>query len=328
LPFQSQHGVSTFILAFHVLPVIILVGAFSAVLWHWGILGVVVKSGGAVLRRCLGVPEAVSVVAFSNSFLSMVEAPLLIKPYLLSLSNSELFAIMVVGMATVAGGSAVVIQSILVDAPNTFAHVMVASLMNVPGALVVAGCLIPETSVRQAQLPRVQISSSFNSTMDALITGAMEGVRILVSVVAILIVFIAIVALINSGLALLSDKLSLQALLGYLFVPIVWLLGIPEPDLLHAGYVLGTKVVLNELVAYSSMADMLSQFSPYTVFVMTFALCGFGNIGSLAILTGGLTAMVPERRQDVASMGGLALFGAFLTNCITASIVALLYPIL
>ena len=324
-PFEVISGKSTFIFAFQVLPVIMVIGALSAMFWHWRILGGIVKAGAWLAQKTLGVSSPVGFAAVANAFLGMIESPLLIKPYLSRISPAELFTVMAVGMSTIAGGTAVIISAILGADASAFANVVTATLMNVPGAIVLSLILFPMACEQVAPEQAVTISSPYRSTMDALVTGTADGVKIFVNVVSLLIVFITLVALINGLLGILPGDWTLAKILGYLLAPVAWLMGIPAGEALAAASILGTKVAVNELVAYTALADSFGDFSERTHFVLTFALCGFGNFGSLAIMIGGINAMAPDRRDEIIRYGLWALLVAFLTNCMTAAIASMLF---
>lgn len=325
LPFEIIPGSSTFIFAFQVLPVIMVIGALSAVLWHWKILGRVVSAGAWLARKTLGVSGPVGFAAVANAFLGMIEAPLLIKPYLSRISSTELFAIMAVGMSTIAGGTAVIINAILGTDSAAFANVVTATLMNVPASLALAMMIFPAVGDKSSQTDTVSIASPYRSTMDALVTGTADGVKIFVNVVSLLIVFITLVALIDGALGLLPGDLTLAKIMGYLLAPVAWLMGIPIAETLDAASILGLKVAVNELVAYAALAESHGELSARSYFILTFAICGFGNFGSLAIMIGGISAMAPERRDEIIRYGLWALVVAFMTNCLTAAIASLLY---
>lgn len=324
IPFEVIPGTSTFIFVFQVLPVIMIVGALSALLWHWRILGAVVSAGAWIVRKLLGVSGPVGFASVANAFLGMIEAPLLIKPYLAKMSSQELFMVMSVGMSTIAGGTAIIISSIVSADTQAFGNVVTATLMNVPGALAFSMILFPPNksgvSVSEAS---VSIKSPYRSSMDALVTGTADGVKIFVNVVSLLVVFIALVAMVDGMLALLHPELSLAALMGYALMPVTWLLGISPDETHRAAEILGYKVAVNELVAYTYLAESFGTLSAHTHVVLTFALCGFGNFGSLAIMLGGISAMAPDRRDEIISFGGWAFLVAFLTNCVTAAIASI-----
>lgn len=323
LPFDVVPGSSTFIFAFQVLPVIMIIGALSALLWHWRVLGLVVSVGAWFARKTLGVSGPVGFASVANAFLGMIEAPLLIKPYLSRMASHELFMVMAVGMSTIAGGTAVIISSIVSVDPLAFGNVVTATLMNVPGAIAFSLILFPPPASSEVAHAPVSIQSPYRSSMDALVTGTADGVKIFVNVVSLLIVFIALVALLDNFLGWVHPTISITKGFGYLLSPVTWLLGIDAGEAFRSAEILGTKVAVNELVAYTFLADNFGTLSAHTHLVLTFALCGFGNFGSLAIMIGGFSAMAPERRDEIISFGLWALLVAFLTNCTTAAIASI-----
>ena len=324
LPFDVLPGSSSFVFAFQILPVILVVGALSALLLHWRVLGPVVSAGAWVLRKTIGVSAPVGFAAVANAFLGMIEAPLLIKPFLGRLTRNELFMVMVGGMSTIAGGTAVIISGIVAEDPRMFGNVITATLMNVPGAIAIAMILLPPDAGAIGVESGVRIDSPHRSSMAALVTGTADGVKIFINVVSLLVVFIAIVTMIDALLGLIHDELSLTRILGVALAPVTWLMGIGAGEAVAAAEILGAKVAVNELVAYTDLAGSLGTLSPHTHFVLTFALCGFGNFGSLAIMIGGLSAMAPERRDEIIALGLWALLAAFLTNCMTAGIASVI----
>ncbi len=324
LPFEVVPGSSTFIFAFQVLPVIMIIGALSALLWHWRILGLVVSAGAWFARKTLGVSGPVGFASVANAFLGMIEAPLLIKPYLSKMASHELFMVMAVGMSTIAGGTAVIISSIVSSDPLAFGNVVTATLMNVPGAIAFALIVFPPPKESEVSTSTVSIKSPYRSSMDALVTGTADGVKIFVNVVSLLIVFIALVASMDGILGWIHPSFSLATVFGYLLSPITWLMGIESTEAFAAAEILGAKVAVNELVAYTYLAESYGTLSAHAHLVLTFALCGFGNFGSLAIMIGGVSAMAPERRDEIITFGLWALFVAFLTNCTTAAIASII----
>ena len=324
LPFEVLSGASSFVFAFQILPVIMVVGALSALLLHWRVLGPVVSAGAWILRKTIGVSGPVGFAAVANAFLGMIEAPLLIKPYLARLTPNELFTVMVVGMSTVAGGTAVIISGIVAEDPRMFGNVITATLMNVLGAIAIASMLFPSEAGTAAASPGLRIDSPHRSSMAALVTGTADGVKIFINVISLLVVFIALVSIIDALLGLIHDGLSLTRILGVILAPVTWLLGIGASEAVAAAEILGTKVAVNEIVAYAKLAGSLGTLSAHTHFVLTFALCGFGNFGSVAIMIGGLSAMAPERREEILGFGLWALLAAFLTNCMTAAIASII----
>lgn len=321
--FGSGRGL---VFAFHVLPTIIFFSALASVLYYFGILQRVVWAFAWLTRRFMRVSGPESLATAAEVFLGQTEAPLMIKPYIPRLSRAELFVIMTGGMATIAGSVMVAYIQILGGsdpaAQKSAARALLcASFMAAPAALVVARILVPqnEPADSQVDVPRDRLGENF---LDALANGATEGLRLALNVGAMLIVFIAFAALVNGTLALLHPALSLQAMLGWLFAPLAWLIGVPFPEILPVGQLLGQKLVLNEFVAYLDLAQMkdASTLSPRSTFLATFALCGFANFSSIGIQLGGIGGISPEQRPRIAALGFRALLGGTLATLLTASL--------
>ena len=328
LPFEVSDPSKTFVLAFQALPLVIVVSALSALLFYWRVLPWVVTQLARLLTRSMGIGGALGLGAAANIFVGMIEAPLFIRPYLARLSRSELFALMTTGMATIAGTMMVLYASILSEVrEDALGQILSASVISIPAALVIALVLVPgngEQSVAAAEL-----ESEATSAMDAITRGTLQGVTLVINIVAMLIVFVALVALLNLLLGLLPEfagkPLSLQRLLGVLFAPLVWLMGIPLSEALTAGSLMGGKTILNEFLAYMELAALPAQaLSERSEIMMIYALCGFANFGSLGILIGGLTTMAPERRAEIVDLGLRSIVGGTLATCCTGSVVALI----
>jgi CNT family concentrative nucleoside transporter len=333
-PFEVVRPETSFILAFHALPLILLISALSRLLYHWGVLQVVVRGAGWVLQRSLGVSGPVGTSAAANIFVGMVEAPLLVRPYLANMSRGGLFATMTVGMAGVAGTVlalyATVIGSVV---PGAAGHLIVASVISVPAGLMLSELMVPdhlgETPVGQDT--DIVIENPPRSSMDAVAQGTREGIDLLVNVTAMLIVVVALVALANQMLgfftAPLGIKLTFEQILGWLFAPLAWLIGIPWAECTAAGALLGVKTVLNEFVAYLQLAAAEpGALSERSRLILTYALCGFANFGSLGIMIGGMAAMVPARRAEIASLGAKTLISGTLATLMTAAVVGAMTP--
>jgi len=320
---------STFVLAFRALPLVIVVSALSALLFYWRILPWVVHQFARLLTRTMGISGALGLGAAANIFVGMIEAPLLIRPYLKALSRAELFALMSTGMATIAGTMMVLYASILSSVnPDALGHILSASVISIPAALVVALVLVPGSG-RAGQEPPARLESEASSAMDALTRGALNGVTLLINIVAMLIVFVALVALVNLLLALLpsvgGEALSLQRLLGAAFAPLVWLMGIPLQEALTAGSLMGIKTILNEFLAYLDLSALsTAELGPRSQLIMLYALCGFANFGSLGIMLGGLGSMVPERRAEIAALGLKSIVAGTLATMLTGAWVGVL----
>ena len=328
LPYAELTLGASFVLAFQALPIVLVMSALSALLFHWRILPWLVRRMSWLLERTLGVGGAVGISTAANVFVGMVEAPLLVKPYLSRVSRGEMFIILSAGMAGVAGTVMGLYAGIVGPrVPDALGHILAASFISAPAAIVFSVVMVPPTGSptgSDLSLPRMD-----GSSMDAITRGTAEGMQLLLNIVAILIVLIALVALVNQGLAWLphdSNPWSLQRLLGILMAPLAWMAGIPWNEAPTAGALLGTKTILNELIAYLDMAALPSDaLAPRSRLIMTYALCGFANMGSLGILIGGLTTMVPERRQDILELGPRTLVAGTLATLSCGCLVGVLY---
>ena len=315
--------------AFGVLPYIIVMACVSAILWYWGVLPFIVNLISKACQRLFNIGGPVGLGAAANIFVGQVEAPLLIRPYVSKLSNKELLILMTAGMATVAGSVMVALISILDNAfadENLIQHFITASVLSVPAAIMYANIMIPSNSItdfNENKIPRV-----YKSTMDAVTRGSSDGANIAVSVGTILIAVIALVYIVNSFLGLVANQfgfdLSIEIILGYIFAPIAWLMGIPWNEAIIAGELLGIKTTLNEFVAYPGLASLDSgELSDRSKLITFYSLCGFANFSSVGILISGITAMAPERKDDLINVSFKALVGATLASCMTGLIVGL-----
>ena len=315
-PFQVSDVNSNFVLAFRALPIVLVMSALSALLFYWRVVPAIVRALSFVLERAMRVGGVVGLSTAANVFVGMVEAPLLVRPYLARLSRGELFAIMAGGMASIAGTVLFLYGSILGRVmPDAVAHLLIASILSAPAALVVAFLMIPPGVTAGETLA---LKSDAAGSMDALTRGTLEGAQLLLNIVAMLVVFVALVALVN----LIIAPYTLQGALGWLLAPLAWLAGIPWHEARTAGALLGTKTVINELVAYLDLSQM-SQLSERTRVLMTYALCGFANLGSLGIMIGGLGTMAPERRPEIVDLGIKSIIAGTLATCLTSASVAL-----
>lgn len=333
-PFEVVRPETSFILAFHALPLILLISALSRLLYHWGVLQVVVRGAGWVLQRSLGVSGPVGTSAAANIFVGMVEAPLLIRPYLANMSRGGLFATMTVGMAGVAGTVLALYATVIGPVvPGAAGHLIVASVISVPAALMLSELMVPDhpADAQAAGDTDIVIEDPPRSSMDAIAQGTREGIDLLVNVTAMLIVVVALVALANQMLGFVSTplgaKLTFEQMLGWLFAPLAWLIGIPWAECTSAGALLGVKTVLNEFVAYLQLAGTgQGVLSERSRLILTYALCGFANFGSLGIMIGGMAAMVPQRRSEIASLGAKTLISGTLATLMTAAVVGVVTP--
>lgn len=328
LPFDKLEGGSSFVLAVQALPLVLIISALSALLFHWRVLPVLVQFFAWVLEKSMGLGGAVSISAAANVFVGMVESPLLVRPYLRSLTRSELFTVMTVGMATIAGTVMVLYAQILEPViPNALGHLLTASLISVPAAIMISRLMVPETNP-VTPCDYIELNPAANA-MEAVTKGALDGVGLLINIIAMLIVFVALVALVNSILALAPSiggtPITLQGVLGYLLAPVAWLMGIPWHEALSAGALLGTKIVLNELLAYLDLAAMPdAKLGANSRLILTYGLCGFSNFGSLGIMIGGLATIAPERRVEIASLGLKCIVAGTLSTCMTGAVAGLI----
>jgi CNT family concentrative nucleoside transporter len=317
-PYAETDAASSFILAFRALPLVLVVSALSALLFYWRVLPAIVRGVSWVLERVMGVGGVVGLSTAVNVFVGMVEAPLLVRPYLARVSRGELFAIMVGGMASIAGTVLFLYASLLRDVvPGAIGHLFVASIVSAPAALVVAFLMVPPEG--EPTGGRIELRSEAENSIDALTRGTLDGAQLFISIVAMLIVFVAVVTLVNLAIA----PFTLQGALGWLLSPLAWLAGVPWSEARTGGALLGTKTVLNELVAYVDLART-TELSERSRVLMSYALCGFANLGSLGIMIGGLGTMCPERRGEVISLGFKSIVAGTLATCLTAATVGLL----
>lgn len=306
---------------------IILVSALSSFLYHYGILQRIVRAVAWVMQRLMGTSGSESLAAAANIFMGQTEAPLVIKPYLQRMTQSELLALMIGGMASIAGG----VLAAYVGFNISAGHLLTASVMSAPAALMVSKILLPESEASEtaagasAKVPR----DTFNG-IEALCRGASDGVMLAINVMAMLIAFVAVVALANLSLAWVqtlcgvAQPLRLETLFGWLNAPFAWLMGVPGKDCLAVGQILGERIVLNEFIGYLSLSGQLDKLDPRSVTLTTYALCGFANFSSIAIQIGGIGALVPERRKDLAKLGLRAMVGGLIACYLTATVVGIL----
>ena len=327
LPFAEPFPGAAFVLAFQALPIVLVMSALSALLFHWRVLPLLVRAMSWLLERTLGVGGAVGISTAANVFVGMVEAPLLVKPYLARVNRGELFIILAAGMAGVAGTVMALYAGIVGPrVPGALGHILAASFISAPAAIVFAVLMVPpvgEPTGRNVELPRLD-----GSSMDAITRGTSEGLQLLLNIVALLVVLVALVALANGLLGLLPHEgpaWSLQRILGWLMAPLAWLAGVSWTEAPVAGALLGTKTVLNELVAYLEFAALPAEaLSERSRVIMTYALCGFANLGSLGIMIGGLTTMVPERRGEILELGPRTLVAGTLATLSCGAVVGVL----
>ncbi len=319
-----------FSFALEVLPVIVVMGSLFSVLYHWGVVQLVVRVIARGLSRAMGISAAEALSTVADVFVGMTEAPLLIRPYLARMTRSELFTVMTAGMATIAGSVLVAYAKMLGE--GYAGHLVTASFLAAPAAVLIAKVLVPETGepeTRDAGAALVAVDSV--NTIDAAAQGASAALRLAANVGALLIAFVALLAMANAGLATVGGwlgipDLTLQRLFGFAFAPFALLIGIAPDEALRVGALLGVKTVLNEFLAYRDLATLIAaqHISPRAAVISSYALCGFANFGSLAILLGGVGGMVPTRRAEIAQLGGKAILAGTLATLMTASWAALL----
>lgn len=336
LPFDLKTPGADFVLAFQALPIVLVMSMLTTLLFYWRVLPPIVRGMAWLLERTLGVGGAVGLSTAANIFLGMVEAPLFVRPYLVQMSRSELFLIMTGGMAGIAGTVLVLYATLLAPLiPDAAAHFVIASVLGAPAAILVSLIMVPETSGKRtggaledppvASDPEMEVAS----TMEAIVKGTSAGIELLINIVAMLLVLVALVYLVNAILGLLPDiggaAISLQRLLGLVMAPVCWLMGLPWDQAVTAGSLMGTKTVLNELIAYVDFSKLPSDtLDPRSRLIMLYAMCGFANFASLGIMIGGLGVMAPERRDEINALGLKSILSGTLTTCLMGAIVGVL----
>ena len=327
LPFEETSAGASFILAFQALPLVLVISALSSLLFYWRVLPWVVQTFSRILERLFGLGGAEGLGVSANIFVGMVESPLFIRPYIGSLTRSELFTLMTAGMATIAGTMMVLYANILGDViPNVLGHILAASIISAPAAITVAKIMIPETGpVTAGDLTEPDPATS---AMDALTRGTLQGVELLINIIAMLIVLVALVNLGDILLRILpavnGTPLTLQRILGWIMSPVVWLMGVPWAEAGIAGGLMGTKTIINEFVAYLNLAGLpKDSLGPESRLIMLYAMCGFANPGSLGIMIGGLGTMAPDRRGEIVSLGLKSIVAGTIATCMTGAMVGL-----
>jgi CNT family concentrative nucleoside transporter len=334
LPFDATNAGDAYVFAFRALPLVIVMSALSALFFHWRILPLVVRGLAWLLRKSFNVGGPLGVAAGANVFLGMVEAPLLIRPYLSRLSRGELFAVMTCGMATIAGTVmllfAVIIEPVV---PDAIGQLLIASIINLPVAILIARIMVPDTKPPTGEdvpLGTIDAESTPTSTLEAITHGTVDGVRLVINIIAMLIVAVAFVSLSNYVLDFLpyigGTAITLERLFGWLFAPIAWLMGVSNwAEAQVAGHLLGSKLILNELIAYTKLAALPDDaLSDRVRLMMAYALCGFANFGGLGIMIGGLTTMVPARRAEMVQLSLKSLIAGTIANCMTGTMIGII----
>ncbi len=328
LPFQLNDGANAFIFGFQALPIVMVVSAIAMVLFHWGILPFIVKGLSKALQKSMRIGGALGVCAAAKIFLGQTEAPLLIRPYLSKISRSELFSVMTAGMATTSASVMMLYSTILEKTiANPISHILTASVISIPAALVVSRIMIPHTT--EDTTGELVSPYKFEGSMDAISTGASDGMKLFLNIIAMLVVALALVHLVNIILGTLPDvagqPVSLQRVLGIIMAPVTWLMGVPWEEAAVAGKLLGTKTILNEIVAFIGLSELPKDtLSQHSDLIMTYALCGFANLASIGIQIGGIGTMVPERRGEIITLGFRAMIAGTIASCMSGTVVGLL----
>ncbi len=326
-PYMVENPQGLFVFAFQVLPLILVISALSALLWHWGILKLIIRGFGLLFEKTMGMGGASATATAANIFVGMIETPIIIRAYLDKLTRSELFLMMVVGLATVAGSTMVAYATILKDVlPNAAAHVLVASVVSAPAGVLLARLMVPEKKGEGGINVDYTSLLKYESSIDAISRGVADGLMVVLNISAILIVFVALVAIGNGLLGLAPDvagaPLTIERILGVLFAPLAWSLGIDWAESGKAGYLLGVKLMLTEFIAFIQLGAVPEgEMTERTRMILTYALCGFANVGSVGITVTGMGVLMPERRAEISSLVWKALVAGFLATCMTAAVV-------
>ena len=330
LPFDLKTPGADFILAFQALPIVLIMSVLTTLLFYWRVLPPAVRGMAWLLERTLGVGGAVGLSTAANIFLGMVEAPLFVRPYLTQMTRSELFLVMTGGMAGIAGTVLVLYATLLAPLiPDAAAHFVIASVLGAPAAILISMIMVPETSSQRTGGKLEDPDLQASSTMDAIVKGTTAGLELLLNIIAMLIVLVALVYLANAVLGLLPNiggaGISLQRILGLAMAPMCWLMGLPWPQAITAGSLMGTKTVLNELIAYVDLSKLgPDALDPRSRLIMLYAMCGFANFASLGIMIGGLGTMAPERREEINSLGLKSIVSGTITTCLMGAIVGVM----
>ncbi len=330
-PFEVVNEGAMFSFAFGALPLVIFFSGLSAVMWHWGVLKIFVRAFAFLLEKVFRVGGAVALSSAANTFLGQTEAPLLIRPYLSKISRPELLIVITGGFATVAGSVMAVFAIILADVdPSILGHIIVASIISVPAAILMAQVMMPEDKGVTPTPVEAADDFGYGGTMDAFMRGVTDGLGLYLNILASLIAFIAAVALINIILSAAPDiagaPITLERMLGLMFAPFMWLAGVPWAEAKAAGEYMGLKTALNEFVAYLRLAEVEpGVFSERSMLIVVYSLCGFANFSSLGIVIGGLTALAPDRRQDVIDLAPRALVAGTLATLMTGAVIGLIW---
>ncbi len=325
-PYVAKDGAEAYLLAFRVLPQILMFAVIVAILWYYKVLQWLVRGLGLVMQRSMGISGALGTGAAASLFLGMVEAPMVVRAYLKEMSESEFFVLMTCGMSTIAGTMMVLYASVLSPlVPGVVGHLLAASVINIVGAVYLSKMLMPGVQSLDAAAPST-MALQYESLMDAIARGTQDGLNLALQIGAMLLVLNALVALVNLLIGYINPfdvALSLELIMGWVFAPVAFAIGIPWTEAVDAGGILGTKLVLNEFIGYLQMVAMGDQLAERSQLILTYALCSFANLGSLGILIGGLGVLVPERRAEILKAAPKSILSGTLVTMMTASLVAL-----
>ena len=311
--------------AFRALPTIIFFSALMSVLYHLGIIQFVVKSIAKAMQKTMGTSGSETLSVSANIFVGQTEAPLMVRPFISKMTHSELMAVMVGGFATVAGGVLAIYVKWLTDIPGIAGHLLAASVMSAPAALVIAKIIYPETEDSETMGDlKIEVERTSSNTMEALGNGASDGLKLAANVAAMLVAFISIVAMVNYLLGFAGT--SIDQILGLIFQPLAWTMGVPWEESALLGTLMGKKIAFTELIAYGDLKEIMAsgQISERTAIIASYALCGFANFGSIGIQLGGIGAMAPERKKDLAALVSKAMIGGALASWLTATVAGIL----
>ena len=331
-PYMIDNEPALFVFAFQVLPLILVISALSALLWHWRILNWLIRGFGFLFQKTMGLGGASALGVASNIFLGMIETPIVIRAYLDRLSRSELFLLMVVGFSTVAGSTMVAYAVLLRDAlPNAAGHVLAASILSAPAGVALARIMVPETPGEGGSVAEYEADLRYDSSLDAVVKGTTDGLTVVLSISAVLLVFVSLVALGDSALGglppVMGAPITFDRIFAWVFAPVGWLMGVTAAEADDAGRLLGVKLMLTEFTAFIQLGAIpAGEISERTRMLLTYALCGFANVGSVGITVAGLSVLAPERRGEVMGMVWKAMAAGFLANVMSAAVVGALPP--
>ena len=331
LPYEETVPGASFVFAFRALPMVMLISALSALLYYWRILPWIVQGFAWGLTKAFRISGPASFATAGNIFVGNIEAPLFVRPYLDRLSHADLFVIMTAGLATIAGTVFALYSFFLQDViPNAAGHLLTASLISAPAAVVIARIMVPPEEKEEFTGELIKIERRYKNAMDAITQGTIDGLKLLAYIIALVLVLVAMVALVNIIFGIFPDlwgePLTLERILGWTMAPVAWLMGIPWEEAFLSGQLLGEKIVLNELITYLAMSQMgPEELSESTRVILAYAMCGFANFGGLGVIIGGLGAIIPDRRNEILQLGVKALIAGnlatFMTGCVASLLV-------